>query len=195
MPGRSNPNQVPSSDTPDASSYAIRELRTAGGARCWVVAFSRDSQVHEKRFYWGKLGGPDAARAAALAWRDAALAQAQALSLAGFCAKARSNNASGVPGVFFLRPRRQPQGIWQAKLRLSDGTRMCESFSVLKHGHDAALAMAIAAREAMLRVAGDRAFVHHPVAKRFAAGVREGSAAPGLGRPTPPGHRRPEAEL
>lgn len=171
MPGSPYSIQAPPADTGEASSYAIRELRTAGGARCWVVAFSRDSRLHEKRFYWRKLGGPQAAWAAAVAWRDAALAETRPLSLAAFCAKTRSNNASGVPGVYFLQPARQPMGIWQAKLRLGDGTSLCESFSVRKHGHDEALAMAVEARQAMLRVAGGTAFVHDPVAKSFAAGA------------------------
>ena len=65
--------------------YAIRRGKAAKGAWYWVVGFSRDSQSYCRRFYDLRCGGADAARAAAVAWRDAELARTQALSLAEFC--------------------------------------------------------------------------------------------------------------
>ena len=77
--------------------------------------------------------------------------------------------SSGVPGVHFLTPAAQPEGIWQAKLKLADGTRWTKTFSVRKHGYDKAFRLAGAARREMLRNAEDRPYVYDPLAKRFAA--------------------------
>ena len=148
--------------------YAIRKHQTAKGAMCWVVAFSRDGKPHAKRFYWLKLGGSAPAKRAAIAWRDEQLASVPALSLSGFCARKRSNNTSDAVGVHFLTPARQPEGIWQAKLRLRDGTKKSQSFSVRKHGHDEAYALAVMARKAMLETVADRFYLHDPVAEQFA---------------------------
>jgi hypothetical protein len=44
----------------------------------------------------------------------------------------RSNNRSGVPGVHFLKTRRQPQGAWQEKIKLPNGGKITKTFSVRK---------------------------------------------------------------
>lgn len=45
-----------------------------------------------------------------------------------FCQQKRANNTSGVPGVHFLRPAKQPEGIWQARIRLPDGRKIHRTF-------------------------------------------------------------------
>lgn len=149
--------------------YAIKRLQAGTGTWYWVVNFSRRGVHHYRRFYDPKHGGSDAARLAAIAWRDEKLAVAKVLGVLEFCQHKRSNNSSGVPGVHFLTPPVQPEGIWQAKLKLADGTRWTKTFSVRKHGYDRAYTLAVAARREMLRNAEDRPYVYDPLAKRFAA--------------------------
>ena len=36
----------------------------------------------------------------------------------------RSNDTSGMPGVHFLKSDQQPQGIWQAIIKLPDGKKV-----------------------------------------------------------------------
>jgi hypothetical protein len=51
-----------------------------------------------------------------------------------------------VPGVHFLTPPAQPEGIWQARLKLADGTKTTKTFSVRKHGHRKAFRLDVAGR-------------------------------------------------
>lgn len=150
--------------------YAIRRLQVhPSGTWCWSVAFTRAGKRYGRRFYDPQHGGSRAARRAAIAWRDEQLAQVQPLRIVEFAALPRSNNTSGVPGVSFLKPARQPEGIWQARLKLGGGRTRTASFSVRLHGYEGALALAVKARQAMLASGDDRAFIHAPTAKRAAA--------------------------
>ncbi|MDP2322978.1 MAG: AP2 domain-containing protein [Gammaproteobacteria bacterium] len=142
-------------------------MQAKQGTWYWGVHFSRRGQLHHKRFYFPKYGGSAKARAAAIAWRDEQLAKISALTMVQFCQQVRDNNTSGVPGVHFLASPRQPQGIWQAKLKLG-GRAQCKSFSVRKYGFSAAYAMAVAARQNMLTEADDAPYLHDRVALRAA---------------------------
>ena len=84
-----------------------------------------------------------------------------------FCQQKRSNNQSGVPGVHFLKPDSQPQGIWQAKLKLG-GKGRYKSFSVRTYGERGAYELAVAARQDMLASAQDRLYLYDKLAKRMA---------------------------
>jgi len=148
--------------------YAIIRLKAARSAWYWGVHFSRRGKLHYKRFYDLKHGGSKKALAAAVAWRDRELARAKVLTYREFHARRRSNNKSGVPGVHFLSPARQPRGIWQAKITLPDGTSMTRAFSVRKFGSGPAFKRAVAARARMLALVGQRPYLHHPTTKRFA---------------------------
>ena len=152
--------------------YGIQRRQHASGTWYYGVSFSRRGKPYEKRFYDPKHGGRVQARRAALAWRDAQLARAPVLTIVEFSQLKRSNNTSGVPGVHFLTSERQPQGIWQAKLKLAGGTYTRKSFSVRLNGTKAAYALAVAARTAMLASAQDRPFLRHAVAKRMATRPR-----------------------
>ncbi len=100
--------------------------------------FQRRGKMYARRFTEPKHGGSAGAKKAAIAWRDAQLAQAQALTMVEFCQQKRSNNTSGVPGVHFLKSAAQPEGIWQAKLTLGGGKYWSKSFSVLANGNQVA---------------------------------------------------------
>ena len=80
----------------------------------------------------------------------------------------RASNTSGAPGVLFIRPKNQPSGSWQAKLKLPDGTSIAKTFAVKKHGERSAFGQAVAAREEMLKRIQDGPYVFHPTAKQFA---------------------------
>lgn len=147
--------------------YAIRRHRAAVKAWCWRVRFSRRGVMYSKTFYDLACGGSKKAKAQAIAWRDAQLAQIEALTMVEFHERQRSNNASGVPGVHFHKTTRQPLGFWQAKIRFHDGKSRAKAFSVRLHGNEEAFRLAVAARTELLEKVESRAFLHHPVAKRL----------------------------
>jgi hypothetical protein len=149
--------------------YAINRLQADTGTWYSVVHFHRAGKLYYRRFYEPKHGGKAAARRAAIGWRDEKLAEVKALGILAFCEIKCGNNTSGVSGVHFLRPASQPEGIWQAKLKLGDGTTRNKTFSVRRRGGRKAFGLAIAARRQMLATATDRPFVRDPLAKRFAA--------------------------
>ena len=150
--------------------YAIAKRQYATGTWYFKVQFKRAEKLYQARFSEAVHGSLDKALKAAVAWRDGQLARAEALSVKAFCAFKRSNNSSGVPGVHFLTSPTQPQGLWQAKLKLGGGNykSRTKSFSVLLHGNHAAYEMAVAARLEMLAHAKDAPYVYHEVAKRLA---------------------------
>ena len=164
-------------DASPESSYALKHLQADKGTWYWAVDFSRNGRHCYRRFYEPMYGGSEAAQAAAIAWRDERLVEVKALGILEFCGKKRTNNRSGEPGVHFLTPPAQPQGIWQAKLKLADGARATKTFSVRRHGHQAAYDMAVAARREMLRQARDRPYVHDALAQQLAARQAEFSKA------------------
>lgn len=149
--------------------YALKRLQAESGTWYWAVHFTRAGKRCYRRFYESKHGGSRAARAAAIVWRDRKLAEIKALGIVQFAALTRSNNTSGVPGVTFTRSVRQPEGIWQARLKLAGGKTATRSFSVRKHGAHKAFELAVIARRQFLASADDRPFVHDPLAKRAAA--------------------------
>lgn len=149
--------------------YALVRLKAALNAWYWAVHFKRRGKLYFRRFYDLKLGGPKKSKAAAIAWRDRALAQAKVLTYREFHQQRRSNNTSGVPGVHFLMPARQPLGIWQARIKLADGRKITRTFSVLKFGERQAYKYAVAARGEMLAQLDDRPYLYDVTAKNFAA--------------------------
>lgn len=137
------------------------------GIWCWSVNFRRRGKAYYKSFYDLQRGGSMKALAAAIKWRDSQLALTQTLSKREFHQLVRTNNQSGVPGVQFIRPRNQPQGSWQARLKLSDGKELTRTFAVGKYGFDAAYQLAVEARKELLDQIEDRPFLQHPTARRF----------------------------
>ena len=149
--------------------YAITRAKKAKNAWYWRVTFRRRGKDYFRSFYDLKHGGEKKALAAALAWRDQKLASAKILTYREFCAHRRSNNTSGIAGVHFLKTERQPRGAWQAKIKLLDGRKITKNFAVAKFGRRAAFKRAVAARTQMLALVGERPYLHHPTAKKFAA--------------------------
>jgi len=153
----------------DEQQYAIHRLQAGKQAWYYLVSFARNGATISKRFYDGRHGGQEGAYRAAVAWRDEQLRTVPALSVKDFCELRRSNNASGRPGVTFATPARQPEGIWQAKLRVKGSPTRCKSFSVKEYGYGRALELATAARAAMLAELGSVPYLHDPLAIQAAA--------------------------
>ncbi len=147
--------------------YAISRIEAKPGIWCWSVNFRRRGKAHYKSFYDLQSGGSKKALAAATVWRDRQLAKTQALSKREFHELVRTNNQSGVPGVQFIQPKNQPQGSWQARLKLPDGKEMTRTFAVGKHGGDIAYRLAVRAREELLDRIKNEPFLQHPTARRF----------------------------
>lgn len=149
--------------------YAISRIEAKPGIWCWSVNFRRRGKAHYKSFYDLQSGGSRKALAAAIQWRDSQLAKTQALSKREFHQLIRTNNQSGVPGVQFIQPKTQPQGSWQARLKLPDGKEMTRTFAVGRFGFDEAFRMAVEAREELLGQIEDKPYLLHPTAKRYEA--------------------------
>lgn len=147
--------------------YALTHLQTDIGTWRWSVSFRRAGKEYRRSFADIKNGGSAKARKAAMEWRERQLAKIKALTVVKFCQQQRSNNTSGVPGVHFLRPGRQPMGVWQARIKL-DGKARHKTFSVLKHGYRKAYELAVAARNELLADADDRLYLKSRTAKRLA---------------------------
>ncbi len=149
--------------------YAISRLQVQpSGTWCWSVNFSRAGKPCTRRFYDPTYGGSTAAKRAAVGWRDAQLAKVKPMSIVEFAQLPRANNTSGVPGVTFSKSARQPEGFWQARLKLDGDATRTASFSVRLHGERQAYALAVKARRSMVAEAKDRVFVH-PAGARQAA--------------------------
>lgn len=148
--------------------YAISRRKAAKNAWSWIVHFRRRGQLHSMHFSDLKYGGSELALKAAIVWRDEQLATLQILNMVEFCQLQRSNNTSGVPGVHYLTTARQPNGIWQAKVKINGKARH-KSFSVLLHGWQSAYDQAVAAREQLLMEANDKPYLYDKLAKKFSA--------------------------
>lgn len=146
--------------------YAIRRHKAALDAWCWRVAFRRRGKLYARAFYDLRHGGPEHALAAAIAWRDGALAKTTILTVREFHAQRRSNNTSGVPGVTFIKSRSQPLGAWQALIKLPNGRRLSKSFSILKYGRKQAFKLATAARAHMLTLIDEQPYLKDKTAKQ-----------------------------
>jgi hypothetical protein len=149
--------------------YAITHLQAERGTCYWAVHFRRRGKLYYKRFYEPRYGGSQNALQAAISWRDRQLVKAEALTFREVNQQKRSNNRSGVPGVHFLKTERQPRGIWQAKIKLPTGKKITRTFSVRKFGSRKAFELAVEARREMLTLVGERLYLYHPMARKFAA--------------------------
>lgn len=176
--------------------YAIIRLKAARNAWYWAVHFRRRGALCYKRFYDQKHGGEKNALAVAIAWRDQQLAQTDIFTWREFHEQKRSNNTSGVPGVHFLRTTTQPNGIWQAKIKPTNGKMMTKTFSVLKFGNEEAFARAVTARREMLARLEDEPYLYHPTAKKFAVAFQGKGKVPlrSVDKRKKSIHRAPRAE-
>lgn len=124
----------------------------------WVVILRRNKQQFSKSFSHVTYGGPDAALAAAQAWRNE-IARLYPPTLKRERAEAIiSTNTSGIAGVRCrLGPDGKPQ-LWMAQTRIGSQV-LLKSFSVGRYGERAKL-LAIAERRKHLDLIEGRASRH-----------------------------------
>ncbi len=126
---------------------------------CWSVAISRRGERFAQKFSVANHGGLEEAKAAAIAWRDGVLQRMPAMSLREFGTIVRSNNTSGVPGVY--RSTYKGFTFWYALVSLPNGKSRRRSFAVVKYGEERAKQLAIDARTELLNLK-EGWLVQHP---------------------------------
>lgn len=124
----------------------------------WRVSLCRRGQRHVKNFADKKWGGKGKALAAAKQHRDELLQKHPPLSRTEFCAILRSNNKSGITGVYkYAKPFTLKNGTirknwyWEATWPTGNSDQEHIAFSVNEYGEDLARRMAIDARKKAMR--------------------------------------------
>lgn len=161
--------------------YGIVNLPGEPGRGVWAAAVGRRGEVHTKSFRYGGKRSSDEALAAARAWRDQQMRNLTPLKIAEFCEHKRESNTSGVVGVTFSRPARQPEGIWQARLHRADQRPVVKTFAVKRHGFDTAFAKAVEARRLMVESIGDELYLRDDYARQVARAAGHVTSAAGRG--------------
>jgi len=128
----------------------------------WRVSFSRRGKRYVKSFPDKKLGGKGWALELAKTYRDQFLATHPPLSRREFCTLLRSNNQSGITGVYrYAKSFTLKNGevkkswYWEATWPVGDSQQAHIAFSVNEHGEQRARQLAVAARQkALARLEG-----------------------------------------
>lgn len=154
-------------EDPQLSRYGIIYQRQPGRSDGFIVSIRRRGRTYTRRFAFSKHGGSAAALMAAIAWRNKLVGEKPVFTLREFHDLVHSNNTSGVPGVTFMRPARQPDGVWLAKLSRADGHRLCRMYSVRKFGFNEAFTLAVSARLEFIASLPEQSYLVHPIAKRL----------------------------
>ena len=124
----------------------------------WRVSLCRRGKRHVKNFPDRKWGGKGKALTAAKAFRDELLQRFPPLSRQEFCSILRSNNKSGITGVykyaksFTLRDGTVKKNwYWEATWPNVNAEQDHIAFSVNEHGEEKARELAVRARQRALR--------------------------------------------
>lgn len=123
------------------------------GLGTWRVQVQRHGVTHAKRFPVLRHGSVEAARLAALAWREEVCANHPPRLRQEVVQQHRRNNTSGAPGVFRnCTKRRRPDGslaiYWHWEARTPEGMLPARkrAFSVARYGEAVAFELAKQAR-------------------------------------------------
>lgn len=171
---------LPPDDTavnqPQQKLYGIAERRVDGVATGWRVAINRRGMHIDRHFSAKTYGSLEQAKAAAIAFRDKVNADIAPLTRREACATLKTNNTSGVPGVFRSETHTAPQ--WVARLYCPHRKKaLSQTFAANRHGEERAFELAVEARKRFLaEIEGYR--VVHPELKQVF------SAAPEAADPT-----------
>jgi len=129
----------------------------------WRVSFSRHGRRFVKSFPDKRLGGKGRALRLAKQYRDHFIATNPPLSRREFCTILRSNNTTGITGVYrYAKSFRLKNGqlrqswYWEATWPTGNGKQAHIAFAVNAHGESHARQLAIhARREALEQLNGD----------------------------------------
>lgn len=120
----------------------------------WRVSLLRKGKRLVKNFPDRQYGGTPKALNAARHYRDALISQHPPLSRKDFAAILRSNNQTGISGVYRYAKRyklkdgsQRESWYWEANWPTERGVSAKATFSVNRYGEDLARQMAIRARE------------------------------------------------
>lgn len=131
---------------PEQKLYGIGPYRRSGGITVgWIVSIKRRGDHVNRCFLAKNFGGMDQALQAATAFRDEVNQRFPPLTKREKCSVLRSNNTSGVPGIYLTTT-----GEWMARVFLDDGRRKTRRFSIRLLGEDEARRRAIQARAELL---------------------------------------------
>lgn len=124
----------------------------------WRVKLSRRGKTHVKNFPDKRSGGKQKALVQAKAYRDELLERYPPLSRLEFCSILRSNNQSGITGVYrYAKSFKLKNGkvkeswYWEASWPIGKSKQAHLSFPVNDHGEARARQLAIVAREKALK--------------------------------------------
>lgn len=150
--------QIPGQARPTPSPHAAdqigiyRGFDSARGGDLFHVALLRNGKTYQKDFFFKRCGGEQLAMRLAQAWRDMVIARHPPMSMSEFCSIVRSNNTSGVPGVYrTMKSHRAKIGrvskvYWHARVPLAGGKHRIVNFSVSRLGEEEARMRAMASR-------------------------------------------------
>ncbi|WP_374429474.1 AP2/ERF family transcription factor [Ideonella dechloratans] len=140
--------------SPKDSHFGIKRSSLS---QLWEVRLYRRGVTHRRCFSAARYGDMDQALAAALAWRDARLAELAPFTEQELCMRQRGNNTSGTPGVTLMTVRRKradghvaEEQHWVARLERQGQRRQAKRFSVARYGYERAYELAVQARLAMV---------------------------------------------
>lgn len=147
-------NGEPSTGGPEPAGkpYGIAEYRRQGEIRGWKVSMRRRGVSVGRCFTAREYGSLGKALDAAIAFRDHVDQTMVPISRQAFCATLRSNNTSGVPGVFRVTDRTGEH--WKAGIRYADGRTKTRQFSIARYGEAEAYRRAVEARRQLLEPVG-----------------------------------------
>lgn len=124
----------------------------------WRVSLCRRGKRHVKNFADKKCGGKGRALSQAKEYRDTLLRKYPPLSRKEFCTILRSNNKSGVTGVYkYAKSFTLQNGnvkenwYWEAHWPTEKGGAAHQAFSVNEYGEEKARQLAIQARKQALK--------------------------------------------
>jgi hypothetical protein len=124
----------------------------------WRVSLCRRGTRHVKNFADKKCGGKGRALQQAKAYRDSLLLEHPPLSRREFCTILRSNNKSGITGVYrYAKSFKLKNGTvkenwyWEAHWPTEQGAASHIAFPVNEYGENKARKLAIQAREQGVR--------------------------------------------
>lgn len=143
-----------SAASPEPKIYCLSRHVSPIGSPYWKVGLVRRGRAYVKSFSEKRFGTMEAAKEAALAWRDQIIAQHAMVSRREMHVLHRTSTHSGIPGVILIQSGNTSK--WRAQIHYADGSKKSKSFSVAKYGAEMAFQLAVEMRRKMLEAVVDQ---------------------------------------